>query len=314
MNLIPNTDFLLDIDQEYLIKYNIARLGFKNDVNVKQQTTHLDFNKNIYEINNFAFRDKKDLVPGNPADILTLGCSQTYGVGLPQDYIWPFLLEKETKNTVANLGMSGAGAKTMLDVMMYYIKYIGKPKIVVGLFPDCFRYLHVRDKNFYLVTKNNIDMFPEPPQLSVTFLKTVDHKTGDVYMKDKFVRFPCEPSFVIPPQESIKQFFSSIHLIETICNLLDIKFYWGTYDANTKDIIKEMFKNERFKLNTLNYINNITDCLSLPNRTFSNESKKISDIDPLYKDMITLAADKQHFGISQHFCIVDSIMEHLNKQ
>jgi hypothetical protein len=308
MNTLPNTDFLLDIDQEYLIKYNLARLGFTNSVDVKEQTSNLDFNKNIYKINNFGFRDEKDLIPGNPAEILAFGCSQTYGVGLPQNYIWPVLLEKEIQKTVANLGMSGAGAKTIFEVMMYYIKYIGKPKMVIAMFPDCFRYLHVRDKDFYTVTNNNYPMFPESPQLSVTYIRTADYDTGELYMKDKFIKLPCDPGYVIPPQESIKQFFSSVYMMETVCNLLNIKFYWGTYYGYNNTLLFEMLKNKRFQLDISNYIDKIYSISS----DWLSKSNKLLDIEPSYQSMIKLAADKQHLGIQWHVYVVEKIMEHLN--
>lgn len=308
MNILPDTDFLLDIDQEYLIRYNFARLGFENAINIKEQTTHLDSYKNIYKINNFGFRDEKDLIPGNPSEILALGCSQTYGLGLPQDYIWPFILQEKTKKTVANLGMSGAGAKTMLEVMMYYIKYIGKPKIVIAIFPDCFRYLHVRDKNFYTLSKNNSTIFLNSPELSVTTIKTVDYDTAEPYIKDKFIKLPCNPEYIIPPQESIKQFFSSVYLMETVCNLLNINFYWGTYYENNHMFLFEMLKNKRFQLNILNYIDNFYSISD----EFTSQTYKNLYINPLYKDMIDNAADNQHKGITWHLFVVEKIMEHLN--
>jgi len=202
MNVLDNIDYVFDLSEENISSINCNRAGFDKNDHSKIRTSHLDFHKNTYKLNNLNFRDEKDLISGKPADILTLGCSQTFGIGLPQEYIWPFLIEKKMNRSVSNLGMSGASAKMISDLMLYYFKNVGLPKVVIANFPDTFRYSHLLDGEIYAEAPNknstHFKLTDRPPFQTITFLKNVDYGDGEIYIKDKYVKFPADAADIIP--------------------------------------------------------------------------------------------------------------------
>jgi hypothetical protein len=80
-----------------------------------------------YKFNSHGFRCEEF---SDDSTIMTLGCSNTVGIGLPVDKIWPELLAKELNMKCANLGIGGAGPDTMFRMCHGYIDIV-KPKIVV---------------------------------------------------------------------------------------------------------------------------------------------------------------------------------------
>ena len=67
-----------------------------------------------YKINDEGFRSPKFTHGDRP--IVCFGCSYTYGVGLPEDFTWPYLVSKHYDIPVYNLGLPGNG----LDMISVY--------------------------------------------------------------------------------------------------------------------------------------------------------------------------------------------------
>jgi hypothetical protein len=72
-----------------------------------------------YIISNKGFRTYDfDTVKDKTIDI-ALGCSQTFGEGIPVDLIWPSLIEQHTTSRpVLNLGRSGASSDTVANILV----------------------------------------------------------------------------------------------------------------------------------------------------------------------------------------------------
>lgn len=94
------------------------------------------YNRNIYGFRSAEFRNYTDLV--------TLGCSNTYGVGLPVEYTWPSIVAKHLQaRTHANLGLPGCSIFTQVRLLANFINKYGRPKIVLATFPNHQRYEYV---------------------------------------------------------------------------------------------------------------------------------------------------------------------------
>jgi len=94
-----------------------------------------------YKYNSYGFRSCEfDLEVMNPI-ILTLGCSHTVGVGVPQHDSWPEQLGREyfSEYSVWNAGLGGAGADTIARLAVNMIPII-KPSIVAIMWPSLFRF------------------------------------------------------------------------------------------------------------------------------------------------------------------------------
>lgn len=67
-------------------------------------------------------------------NFIAVGCSFTYGIGLPQHSVWPELLSQQLNIPAYNLGIPGSSADTCYRVVKHYVPLL-KPKFVVMLEP-----------------------------------------------------------------------------------------------------------------------------------------------------------------------------------
>ena len=125
-----------------------------------------------YSINQQGFRgqDIDSSVPG----MLALGCSFTFGSGLPESVLWPTLVADQLSLAVWNLAWPGTAADTCYRLAEYWIPEL-KPKLVCALIPP-------RDR-FELITSD--------PALPVeVFMSTSESSMfsqSDMYLKHWFV-------------------------------------------------------------------------------------------------------------------------------
>jgi hypothetical protein len=96
-----------------------------------------------YSFNSHNFRSKEF---HEDTHILTLGCSHTLGIGVPENLIWPsFVKELTGIDDVVNLGRTGASIAQQVRFLNTYIFNYGAPKMVLCNFPEILRYQHVTE-------------------------------------------------------------------------------------------------------------------------------------------------------------------------
>lgn len=105
-----------------------------------QQSKHQEYFKHMgwdqpgsitYRINRAGFRG--DEFPMGDC-VLTLGCSFTFGVGLPEQDVWPYLLAAACELPAANISWPGAAADTCVRWAAYWVPHL-RPRLVVMLAP-----------------------------------------------------------------------------------------------------------------------------------------------------------------------------------
>jgi hypothetical protein len=89
-----------------------------------------------YKFNSHGFRCEE--FTADPT-IMFLGCSYTFGTGVPSNTSWPEILAKELNMHCANLGQGGGASDTMFRLCHGWIDVI-KPKIVFALHPPGIRF------------------------------------------------------------------------------------------------------------------------------------------------------------------------------
>jgi hypothetical protein len=104
-----------------------------------------------YKYNNQGFRSREFLIQTDTPILLTLGCSHTVGVGIPQEDNWPEQLGSKyfSNHVVYNAGLGGASADTVARLATNLIPIL-KPDIVAILWPSLNRfetYHHGESKN-----------------------------------------------------------------------------------------------------------------------------------------------------------------------
>jgi hypothetical protein len=213
---------------------------------------------NQYFINDLGFRGKIKINP----EIIGLGCSYTFGVGIPENGTWTSILGDQIGVDILNLGVPGNTIKKTCELAIRYMSKFEKPKTVFALFPGFFRNMLIEDTNFYKSSRNmhetkqnkinnqssfQAKMYYDRSQNIVFFEKTDDYKF--LKSKDKNIKYMEN---ALSPHQLISDSIDSISTLQDFCYSHSIKFYWSTWDIPTTMLMDTLLKIPNFKLK--NYI------------------------------------------------------------
>jgi hypothetical protein len=195
---------------------------------------------NVYEINSIGFRGKFYESP----DVVGVGCSITFGLGIPESGRWTNILSDRINKDVLNLGNPGASVETMCNNIIRYCLNNKMPKEIFCLFPDFFRNMVVVDKEFYKSkikrrSNDNEDLRstfcnPEVIKFKNSVFMQIDNQT---YIEDS-----------VSPHQLILNSVNFIYILESFCLTNNIKLHWTTWDLPTSMIMEKLSKIEGFKL------------------------------------------------------------------
>lgn len=256
--------------------------------------------KTRYKTNNFGFRCKDWT---DVSEILTIGCSNTYGVGVPDNGSWPKILEKLSNKNVHNLSKPGVSIQELVFQAFAYFKKFGNPETVICLFPDPFRMIIPIKNGLIGVGKEVSDnrAFETMHLDKYTGTKIADRK--------KYLKAPYDYEDFMPME--VPLFFSmmSIHMLEQYCSSNKIKLIWSSWNVQTLDVF-----NKLEEIPFTNFINSkefITD--SGIERICHMGYDEIED---RYFDSgqdIENGREYAHCGVHKHLHIAEEFYKELNK-
>jgi hypothetical protein len=198
-----------------------------------------------YSYNKHNFRS---IEFSSDVDILTAGCSFTFGMGLPFEYTWSQQLQKQLPNKkIATLSWPGYSIQKIISYIFRYFKSIGHPKMIICNFPDFYRFLFLNKYNYGIM--NYYSGILQNPSFSKKIKKQIEESCPSDYW-----------GYYIN--------YEYIFMLEQYCDSNNIKLIWSTWsnvgsnkneDRNffysvfpNGDLKKEIVKDENFK-NTFKY-------------------------------------------------------------
>lgn len=209
--------------------------------NEEVQRDHDKFND--YNANNYLHRGP-DFEPG--VDILAVGCSMTYGLGVAESGTWPSLMAKELGLTYANLSMTGAGMEWIADSIYRYVDTFGPPnKAIVVLAPDVFRY-------DILFNRSDIAPLNEGPKDFIPKYMSEDGNLGKITMLEmvdkfpKIMKRPYPAEYTRIPEEHLARSIREMRNLERYCKASNINLIWGSWSDLTIELIKCLDQEEMF--------------------------------------------------------------------
>lgn len=227
-----------------------------------------------YKRNSFGFRSSEF---SDDIELLTLGCSHTYGVGMPLEFTWPHLASEliGLKN-YANLAMPGASIFFQVRLLANYIKKYGTPKIVLANFPDLNRYETV-DDNGNIIYGSTIDVWFE------------DYSKSSAY--------------------SHYQGLQALNFLEAICRSNNIKLVWQFWTAagndfgNLKTILTDDIR--QYFFNCVDLFNDTQWAISHKYFKYNKKRKQLSypsrfPLVPCCKDLYEKTKDFFHFAYDRY--------------
>jgi hypothetical protein len=179
-------------------------------------------------------------------EVLILGCSQTYGSGLPNEFTWSDIFCKTINKKYSRIAYAGDSINGQVYKAFNYFKEIGNPKIVLALFP-------LYRLEYPAIPKEFIHPHGS---LNVSGKSSADELAWAVpamayfnYDIAQFSKAPHDPAYVIPKEFTLFYNFMFIKMLEQYCESNNIKFIWSIYDEFDKineyleDNDKEVLKN-----------------------------------------------------------------------
>lgn len=181
---------------------------------------------NIYTLNNYGYRGP-DFHGG--VDIITAGCSFTFGIGVPDNGTWSHWLSESLGASYVNVSMPGASIEWVIDSIYRYIETFGPPKRgIVAFLPDLIRHdVVLNSKLNEAVDTSNLDFVPRYYNEDAD-LQLLSY-TPRGYPAPNFIKRPYPIEHTLVLEETIKASVSKIRDLERFCKHAGIKLIWSSW-------------------------------------------------------------------------------------
>jgi hypothetical protein len=226
-----------------------------------------------YDINSRGFRSIEFV---KYPDVITSGCSQSFGIGMPYKYIWPNLLDESNSLKVVNISYPGTSTQTIVEDIFRYINEYGNPKYIRILVPDFirFQFLKALNSNYYIEFAQG--QFGD-------FLNTATHMD---HFLNKYEKLPISIEKIMPYSVPFRASLMNIKILESYCEAAKIDFKWATWDSKLK------YHFSKHDYGFKNYVSN-SDLVDYSSCHFELKEE--------FEKLFYLAADKdQHMGTHAH--------------
>jgi lysophospholipase L1-like esterase len=185
-----------------------------------------------YTLNSDLFRGKHFSTLSNENyNVVALGCSYTFGFGIPEQYTWPKILEDSIKKNkpnvkMHNLGSPGLGVDSIINNFLTFVSKYGTPNAIFALLPDINRHIlyHPDEEKYITYTPSLI---------------SVENKKRDRHLFNVIQAYRFE--------DRAYQAINQIKMLELLCKGFGIKLFWHAWKPDDIDLY------EKLKFN--NYIN-----------------------------------------------------------
>lgn len=174
--------------------------------------------KILYQINSHGYRSDEF---GLNQEILVLGCSQTFGQGIPQEFTWAKIFSDSIGKSYANLAQPGDSAQAQVQKAFKYFEEFGNPEIIVASFPS------TRLEMPYIPKKNVSKLFlyenafKDELQMQQIFIEN---------QIEKFSKSPHSPEEVLPIEVALFYSFIFVQMLQQYCKSNNIKLIWNMWD------------------------------------------------------------------------------------
>jgi hypothetical protein len=281
---------------------------------------------NEYTLNSYNCRGPEF---SSNVDFIFSGCSQTFGIGVPDDGVWPKFVSDTLGASYVNLSMLGAGMEWITDSIYRYIHTFGKPKRgIMVLAPDLSRVDSmvnnvVNSCPAPYITDYIPQYYDESGNLDLRLITFHLRRKDPVnYLKRPF---PIEDTSI--EEEAIRRNIKAIKDLEIFCEQIGVPLIWGTWSEVLSELANNLSDDYKFD-NYLNVTNIDWDLRAGDLESTDanpegyadyiidndrNESVCHSDIADSYPLSFYIGTDRyktndgqSHMGVHRHMHIADS--------
>ena len=153
------------------------------------------------------------------ADLLTSGCSQSFGVGVPEHLTWTKFLAEKNKISYNNLSYPGSSTQSIVEDIFKYFEIHGHPKYLRILLPDFLRFKFIKAANENIFIQNSQGKIGE-------FLNTVSDVDRTM---QKYEKMPVPIEKIMPTSVPFRSSLMHIKMLEQYVSQTSIDFKWATW-------------------------------------------------------------------------------------
>jgi hypothetical protein len=224
-------DFKEAIFGKTIMRMPTPRLWKSNSV----RENHEQYND--YTLNNYNYRGPDF---GPDVDIITAGCSQTFGMGVPDNGPWPVHLAESLDASYVNLAIPGASVESIIDSVYRYMDTFGKPKRgIVILFPDLLRNSVVINSAINTATYSNTGDFIPQYHSDDSKLRLLSYCPMG-YPAPTYIKRPYPIENTLVMEESVKTAVLKIKDLERFCKYAGIKLVWSSWSDTLVWLLRDI--------------------------------------------------------------------------
>jgi hypothetical protein len=178
------------------------------------------------------------------AEMVALGCSITYGIGVSENQIWSNKIAKELNIKCNNISGPGRSVPWIISNFFSYVEKFGNPKVVVALFPN-FTRMQVTSRHSEIIPESQVFFNDNQKVIRYKIHRLKGYEGSKKYFKKPFIAeeiMPLEMAFDLSIQY--------IKMLELYCNSNNIKLIWSTWVPEQEDWLDKNINKTKFK----NYI------------------------------------------------------------
>jgi hypothetical protein len=248
-----------------------------------------------------GFRGSEEF--SSAVDLIAIGCSQTYGLGVDQKATWAVNMATSLGMSHVTLAAPGWSVQEMVSSTMAYIAKFGKPKVIAALLPDFGRTMFVEHEKLFLSE-------PSSPKTN-THLDIVVrgfHYDGG-YSRAKMSKAPHLAIDVVPREGAVYMAAQAWASFIEYCRVGGIDLVWTSWDKHNLDVysmLKELSEDSR--CNREDVLVDTTGLTTHPYVTYAKahitELKKLNchqDVKESWPDSFDVGTDAcEHYGAHAH--------------
>jgi len=174
-----------------------------------------------YQINSLGYRGAEF---EKNVDLLALGCSNTFGQGIPQECSWPYLINSNKIKTINSLAASGDSAQGQVIKFFEYVKKFGNPKNLFAVMP-VYRFEFPLDQGYWEISD---------PEKSYTLVQdgkarvVISHELNKNF--EKYAAAPYDPNVLFTKNMARYYTHTFLNILETYCKNNNINFKYTIYE------------------------------------------------------------------------------------
>jgi len=219
--------FNLKGDETIEIPYSSDNEKKRSIIALRDNLTQFKEKDVTYRVNRLGIRTSGIDLVKDYVHTLMVGCSFTFGEGLPYKMTWPYLISKKYNCSFENLGFPGSSISRIARILTTILP-IKKPKRVIVLFPS-----HGRQELFTTITT------PLPGDNSS--FDTINYSPGYPSDVPSYQKICLDYEQSLSSHIDLVDMYKNFHIIKLLADNLGIELIVSSWDHYVHEKLYDVF-------------------------------------------------------------------------